>query len=249
MRTPRVLIVEDEETIAVPLAAALRRYGYAPRIASTAATSIFDFETWRPHVIVLDLMLPDGDGRDVCRYVRARSDVPILIVTAKDEPIDRVVGLELGADDYVVKPFSSRELAARIRAVLRRATVGEPASRIEIGDVWIDPTLREASVRGVRLQLPAREFDLLFLLMQNSGRVVRREDIMDELWGGDWFGSTKTLDVHIGRLRHRIEAESADSYITTIRGVGFRFATEDDLMSSPGHRRPRSVSARQQRAG
>ena len=244
VRTPRVLIVEDEEAIAGPLAAALRRNGFAPRIASTAATSKSDFETWRPHVIVLDLMLPDGDGRDVCRYVRARSDVPIIIVTAKDEPIDRVVGLELGADDYVVKPFSSRELAARIRAVLRRATVGEPAGRIEIGDILIDPTLREASVRGVRLQLPSREFELLLLLMQNSGRVLRREDIMDELWGGDWFGSTKTLDVHIGRLRHRIEAESAESYITTVRGVGFRFATEDDLVASPRRRRPRSVSAR-----
>jgi two-component system, OmpR family, response regulator RegX3 len=248
IRTPRVLIVEDEEAIAGPLAAALRRNGFAPRIAPTAATSVSEFETWRPHVIVLDLMLPDGDGRDVCRYVRARSDVPIIIVTAKDEPIDRVVGLELGADDYVVKPFSSRELAARIRAVLRRATVGEPASQIEIGDVRIDPTLREASVRGVRLQLPGREFELLLLLMQNSGRVVRREDIMDELWGGDWFGSTKTLDVHIGRLRHRIEAESAESYITTVRGVGFRFATEGDLPSSTRRRR-RSVSARQQRAG
>jgi len=243
MRTPRVLIVEDEQAIAEPLAAALRRNGFTPRIASTAATSISDFETRRPHVIVLDVMLPDGDGRDVCRYVRARSDVPILIVTAKDEPIDRVVGLELGADDYVVKPFSSRELTARIRAVLRRSAVGEPAGQIEIGDVWIDPAMREASVRGVRLQLPAREFDLLCLLMQNAGRVVRREDIMDELWGGDWFGSTKTLDVHVGRLRRRIEAGTGvDGHITTIRRVGFRFATEDDLDVSP--RRPPAVAAK-----
>lgn len=248
MRTPRVLIVEDEQAIAEPLAAALRRNGFTPRIASTAATSISDFETWRPHVIVLDVMLPDGDGRDVCRYVRARSDVPILIVTAKDEPIDRVVGLELGADDYVVKPFSSRELTARIRAVLRRSAVGEPAGQIEIGDVWIDPAMREASVRGVRLQLPAREFDLLCLLMQNAGRVVRREDIMDELWGGDWFGSTKTLDVHVGRLRRRIGAGTGvDGHITTIRRVGFRFATEDDLALSP--RRPPAVAAKQPRTG
>jgi two-component system response regulator RegX3 len=243
MRTPRVLIVEDEQAIAEPLAAALRRNGFTPRIASTAATSISDFETWRPHVIVLDVMLPDGDGRDVCRYVRARSDVPIIIVTAMDEPIDRVVGLELGADDYVVKPFSSRELTARIRAVLRRSAVGEPAGQIEIGDVWIDPAMREASVRGVRLLLPAREFDLLCLLMQNAGRVVRREDIMDELWGGDWFGSTKTLDVHVGRLRRRIGAgRGGDGHITTIRRVGFRFATEDDLALSP--RRPPAVAAK-----
>jgi two-component system response regulator RegX3 len=185
---------------------------------------------------------------DVCWYDRARSDVPILIVTAKDEPIDRVVGLELGADDYVVKPFSSRELAARIRAVLRRSAVGEPAGQIEIGDVWIDPAMREASVRGVRLQLPAREFDLLCLLMQNAGRVVRREDIMDELWGGDWFGSTKTLDVHVGRLRRRIGAGTGvDGHITTIRRVGFRFATENDLALSP--RRPPAVAAKQPRTG
>lgn len=250
MRMPRVLIVEDEEAIARPLAAALRRNGFTPRIASTAAESISDLETWRPHVILLDVMLPDGDGRDVCRYVRARSDVPIIIVTAKDEPIDRVVGLELGADDYVVKPFSSQELVARIRAVLRRAAVNEPAGRIEIGDVRIDPALREASVREVPLQLPAREFDLLCLLMRNSGRVVRREEIMDELWGGDWFGSTKTLDVHIGRLRHRIEALSGvDGYIATVRGVGFRFVTQGDIPSRPRRGRPPRVSARHRRAG
>ena len=171
-------------------------------------------------------MLPDRDGRDVCRELRARSDVPIVMVTARSDPVDRVVGLELGADDYVVKPFSSRELAARIRAVLRRGTGGEDNESVRIGKVSLDPSTRAATIADERLHLPAREFDLLHLLMRNAGRVVRREEIMDELWGGDWFGSSKTLDVHVARLRAKLEE---DRYIATVRGVGFRFATDGDL--------------------
>jgi two-component system, OmpR family, response regulator RegX3 len=226
MKAPRVLIVEDEDSIAAPLAAALRREGFTPRIAPSAAKALADFADWRPDAIVLDLMLPDRDGRDLCREIRARSGVPIVMVTARSDPVDRVVGLELGADDYVVKPFSSRELAARLRAVLRRATDDGHAGPIGIGKVVVDPAIRTVTIDGAAQQLPAREFDLLHLLMRNAGRVLRREDVMDELWGGDWFGSTKTLDVHVARLRDRI---GDDRYITTVRGVGFRFASEDDL--------------------
>jgi two-component system, OmpR family, response regulator RegX3 len=228
VKAPRVLIVEDEEAVARPLAAALRREGFTPRVAPTATAALDDLAAWRPNVMVLDLMLPDGDGRDVCREVRSRSDIPVVIVTARGEPVDRVVGLELGADDYVVKPFSSRELAARLRAVLRRGRAGDDGAPIEAGAVRLDPRSRIATVNGEPLRLPAREFDLLHLLLRNAGRVVRRELIMDELWGADWFGSSKTLDVHIARLRDKIEDDPAHpARIVTVRGVGFRYAEED----------------------
>jgi two-component system, OmpR family, response regulator RegX3 len=223
---PRVLIVEDEVSIARPLVASLRREGFTPHVAYSAAEGLMEFTEWRPDAIVLDLMLPDGDGRDVCRELRALSDVPIVMVTARSDPIDRVVGLELGADDYVMKPFSPRELAARIRAVLRRAHGRAGEEPVRIGKVSLDPRIRAVTMAGQRTHLPAREFDLLHLLMRKAGRVVRREEIMDELWGGDWFGSSKTLDVHVARLRAKL---AEDRYITTIRGIGFRFATDDDL--------------------
>ena len=230
MRASRVLIVEDERSIAGPLASSLRREGFTPRTASTATEGMDTLAEWRPDAVVLDLMLPDRDGRDVCREIRARSDVPILIITARGDPVDRVVGLELGADDYIVKPFSSRELAARLRAVLRRANGETHAGPIEIGEISLDPGTRSVSRRGKVLHLPAREFDLLHLLMRNAGRVMRREDVMDEVWGGDWFGSSKTLDVHVGRLRDKIEDDPGrPRYITTFRRVGLRFATEEDL--------------------
>jgi two-component system, OmpR family, response regulator RegX3 len=233
VKTPRVLIVEDEEAVARPLAAALRREGFAPRVAPTASQALEELVAWRPNAMVLDVMLPDGDGRDVCREVRTRSDIPVVIVTARGDPIDRVVGLELGADDYVVKPFSSRELAARLRAVLRRGRAEDSHAPIEVGPVWLDPATRTATRSGETLRLPAREFDLLHLLLRHAGRVVRREAIMDELWGADWFGSSKTLDVHIARLRDKIEDDPArPERIVTVRGVGFRYAAERDEQAS-----------------
>ena len=229
MKTPRVLIVEDEEAVARPLAAALRREGFAPRVAPTASQALDELATWRPNAMVLDLMLPDGDGRDVCREVRSRSDIPVVIVTARGDPIDRVVGLELGADDYVVKPFSSRELAARLRAVLRRGKAEDPQGPIAVGSVSLDPVTRTVARGDEPLRLPAREFDLLHLLLRNDGRVVRREAIMDELWGADWFGSSKTLDVHIARLRDKIEDDPVHPRrIVTVRGVGFRYSVDGD---------------------
>jgi len=229
VKTPRVLIVEDEEAVARPLAAALRREGFAPRVAPTASQALDELATWRPNAMVLDLMLPDGDGRDVCREVRSRSDIPVVIVTARGDPIDRVVGLELGADDYVVKPFSSRELAARLRAVLRRGKAEDPQGPIAVGSVSLDPVTRTVARGDEPLRLPAREFDLLHLLLRNDGRVVRREAIMDELWGADWFGSSKTLDVHIARLRDKIEDDPVHPRrIVTVRGVGFRYSVDGD---------------------
>jgi two-component system, OmpR family, response regulator RegX3 len=228
VKTPRVLIVEDEEAVARPLAAALRREGFAPRVAPTASQALDELTEWRPNAMVLDLMLPDGDGRDVCREVRSRSDIPVVIVTARGDPIDRVVGLELGADDYVVKPFSSRELAARLRAVLRRGKADDPQEPLAVGPISLDPVARTVARADESLRLPAREFDLLHLLLRHAGRVVRREAIMDELWGADWFGSSKTLDVHIARLRDKIEDDPVHPRrIVTVRGVGFRYAAED----------------------
>jgi two-component system, OmpR family, response regulator RegX3 len=241
---PRVLIVEDEDAISRPLGSALRREGFVPRIAATAAEALALFAEWRPNVVALDLMLPDGDGRDLCRELRRRSDVPIVVVTARGELVDRVVGLELGADDYVVKPFSSRELAARLRAVLRRSSGRAPDGPLRVGDVEVDPPARSVTVRNRPVHLPARQFDLLLLLMRNAGRVCRREEILDELWGGDWFGSDRTLDAHVARLRDAIEPKSgAAVYIATVRGVGFRFATDDDL----GARAAGSAGERAQR--
>jgi two-component system response regulator RegX3 len=230
-----VLVVEDEERIARPLAAALRRDGFVPRVAGTAAEALAAASEWRPDAVVLDLVLPDGDGRDVCRELRAGSSVPIVILSARSEEVDRVVGLELGADDYVVKPFSSKELAARLRTVVRRAGAADSSEAISIGDVTVEPASRTVRVRGRDEHLPARQFDLLLTLMRDAGRVVRRATLLDELWGGAWFRSDRTLDVHVARLRERIEPDpSTPRYILTVRGVGFRFATEDDLHASEG---------------
>lgn len=246
-----VLVVEDDQFLARLLDVELSSSGYSVRVAYDGEQALEAAFERCPDLVLADVMMPRMDGFEMVRRLRGdprTESVSIILVTARGLQTDKLTGLTAGADDYVVKPFSSRELTARIRAVLRRSAVGEPAGQIEIGDVWIDPAMREASVRGVRLQLPAREFDLLCLLMQNAGRVVRREDIMDELWGGDWFGSTKTLDVHVGRLRRRIGAGTGvDGHITTIRRVGFRFATEDDLALSP--RRPPAVAAKQPRTG
>ena len=233
MRPKRlILLVEDEESITTPLAEALGREGFEAKVARTAAEAIRLGTKLRPDLVLLDLMLPDGSGFDVCRELRAASRVPIIILSAKGEEADRVVGLELGADDYVVKPFSAREVVARIRAVLRRtAAPNLPESGpIEIGGVRIDPSRRSVTSDGELLELSRKEFDLLALLMREAGTVVPRERLIDEVWDVNWFGSTKTLDVHVSGLRKKLGDDSAQPrYLYTVRGVGFRFAGADEV--------------------
>ena len=228
-----ILLVEDEESITAPLVEALQREGFDAAVSRTAGESLELAERIKPDLVLLDVMLPDGSGFDVCRELRARSRVPIIMLTARGEEADRVAGLELGADDYVVKPFSARELVARVRAVLRRAA--EAAERrtdgvTEIGDLRVDPARRTAAFRDEELELSRKEFDLLRLLVDNAGAVVTRERLIDEVWDTNWFGSTKTLDVHVSGLRRKLGDDPASPrYIHTVRGVGFRFASADDL--------------------
>ena len=227
-----ILVVEDEESITTPLAEALERDGFHAEVAHTVAEGLAKGRTTRPDLVLLDIGLPDGSGLDVCRELRATSSVPIIILSARGDEADRVVGLELGADDYVVKPFSARELIARIRAVLRRA--GAPAGAgegpIEIGGVRLDPARRSATLDDKPIDLARKEFDLLALLMREAGTVVQRERLIDEVWDVNWFGSTKTLDVHVSALRKKLEDDPASSrYIHTIRGVGFRFAAPEEV--------------------
>jgi DNA-binding response OmpR family regulator len=234
-----ILLVEDESSIALPLAAALEREGYATRITGSAPRAIALAAELQPDLILLDVMLEDGSGLDVCREVRMRSKVPIIMLTARGDETDRVVGLELGADDYVVKPFSARELVARIRAVLRRvpdeaaapsAATRAPAAELRIGGVTVDTAQRRVLLGGEEIALTRREFDLLALLASNAGTVLTRERLLDEVWDANWFGSTKTLDVHISTLRKKLGDDAVDSrYLHTVRGVGFRFAAPDAL--------------------
>ncbi len=233
---PRILVVEDEEAISEPLAEHLEREGFQVEVVATLAAARSAVEREMPDLILLDLMLPDGDGRDLAREIRQTSDVPIVMLTARGEEIDRVLGLELGADDYVVKPFSARELSARIRAILRRGRTTDRRSPITIGDVALDPAARTVTKAGEPVELTPREFDLLHLLMANAGRVVRREEIMDEVWDPHWFGPTKTLDVHISWLRRKLGDDAQDPrYIATVRGVGFRFLVPDgSAAADPG---------------
>jgi two-component system response regulator RegX3 len=227
-----ILLVEDEESITTPLAEALERDGFHTEIAHTVADALGRGRTLRPDLVLLDIGLPDGSGLDVCRELRSSSNVPIIILSARGEEADRVVGLELGADDYVVKPFSAREVIARVRAVLRRASAPTGAADvpIEIGDVRLDPARRTASLDGTPLELARKEFDLLALLMREAGTVVQRERLIDEVWDVNWFGSTKTLDVHVSALRKKLDDDASDSrYIHTVRGVGFRFASPEEL--------------------
>jgi len=226
----RILVVEDEESISTPFAEALRRAGFEPLVTGTAAGALELAADAEPDLIVLDLALPDGDGRDVCREIRRDSDVPIVMLTARGTEMDRVVGLEIGADDYVVKPFSAREVISRIRAVLRRTGAREttPEAPIKVGDIELDPAARIARRDGVELDLSRKEFDLLAELMRHAGHVVRREDLMAKVWDVNWFGSTKTLDVHVGWLRRKLGEDGSESaYIETVRGVGFRFAAPE----------------------
>jgi DNA-binding response OmpR family regulator len=232
MTKRKVLVVEDEESIAEPLAAALEREGFSAVLAPTAAAALEAFRTRTPDLVLLDVMLPDGDGRDVLRQIRASSRVPVIMLTARGEEMDRVIGLELGADDYVPKPFSAAELLARIRAVLRRTASPAPSasSVLEIGDIRVDLNTREATRNGEAIQLTLKEFELLRMLMEEAGKVVKRTDLMDEIWDPNWYGSMKTLDVHVSSLRKKIGDDPSDPhYIKTVRGVGFRFASPEEL--------------------
>jgi DNA-binding response OmpR family regulator len=223
----RILVVEDEESISQPFAEALRRAGFEALVTATAAGALELAASEEPDLVMLDLALPDGDGRDVCRELRRHSDVPIMMLTARGTELDKIVGLELGADDYVVKPFSAAEVISRIRAVLRRANRqdGGAEKPVRVGEVELDPAARIARIGGRELDLSRKEFDLLAALMRRAGRVVTREDLMSEVWDTNWFGSTKTLDVHIGWLRRKLADDpSQPTYIETVRGVGFRFA-------------------------
>jgi two-component system, OmpR family, response regulator RegX3 len=228
---PTILLVEDERSIAEPFAGALEREGFRPVIAATAQSALETFHRVDPHLVLLDIALPDGDGRDIARELRRESSVPIIMLTARGTETDRVVGLELGADDYVVKPFSSAEVIARIRAVLRRsgrdvATTPDPP--VEIDGLRLDPGARRASLDGTPLELSRKEFDLLARLMRDAGRVVTREDLMSDVWDENWFGSTKTLDVHVGFLRRKLDDDAAEPrFLHTVRGVGFRFTGAD----------------------
>jgi DNA-binding response OmpR family regulator len=231
----RILFVEDEPSIYEPFTKALLREGFEPTVATTAAKALELAERINPDLVLLDLTLPDGDGRDVCRELRRRSDTPIVMVTARGTETDRIVGLELGADDYVVKPFSGAEVIARIRAVLRRTQRrDEPMEAARIGNLAIDPGARRVTLAGEELELARKEYDLLNALVTRAGRVVTRDELMDEVWDENWFGSTKTLDVHIGWLRKKLGDDPSDPrYIHTVRGVGFRFSAPEEMEPSP----------------
>jgi DNA-binding response OmpR family regulator len=221
-------MVEDEPSITAPLTEALEREGFDSAVARTAAEGVSLAGDLDPDLVLLDVMLPDGSGYDVCRELRRDSDVPIIMLTARGEETDRIVGLEVGADDYVLKPFSARELVARIRAVLRRARPPEtPAGNqpLEVGDVLLDQARHEVTQAGRPIELTRKEFEVLRLLMRNAGAVVTREQLIDDVWDVNWFGPTKTLDVHISALRKKLGDDPvAPRYVHTVRGVGFRFA-------------------------
>lgn len=222
----RILIVEDEDSFSDALSFMLRREGYEVFIAADGNTAVTEFDKHGPDLVLLDLMLPGISGTEVCRIIRGKSTVPIIMLTAKDGEVDKVVGLELGADDYVTKPFSSRELLARVRAVLRRH--GEQDEllppTIEAGSVRIDIERHVVSVRGEHITMPLKEFDLLEFLVRNSGRVLTRNQLIDRVWGADYVGDTKTLDVHIKRLRAKIEIDPSNPvHIYTVRGLGYKF--------------------------
>ncbi|MFM1965274.1 MAG: sensory transduction protein regX3 [Actinomycetota bacterium] len=225
----RVLVVEDEESFSDALSFMLRREGYEVGVAADGAAALDEFDRHGADLVLLDLMLPGISGTEVCRTLRQKSAVPIIMVTAKDGEVDKVVGLELGADDYVTKPFSSRELVARIRAVLRRR--GEPEemlpSVLEAGPVRIDVDRHVVAVRGQTIAMPLKEFDLLELLVRNAGRVLTRGQIIDRVWGSDYVGDTKTLDVHVKRLRAKIEEDPRHpKLILTVRGLGYKYEAE-----------------------
>ncbi|MBK0866206.1 MAG: response regulator transcription factor [Saccharopolyspora sp.] len=222
----RVLIVEDEESFADPLAFMLRKEGFTAAVAPTGQEALDEFDRNGADIVLLDLMLPGMSGTDVCKQLRQRSAVPVIMVTARDSEIDKVVGLELGADDYVTKPYSARELIARVRAVLRRGGEAEELlpQALEAGPVRMDVERHVVTVAGEEISLPLKEFDLLEYLLRNVGRVLTRGQLIDRVWGADYVGDTKTLDVHVKRLRSKLEPDPAEpQYLVTVRGLGYKF--------------------------
>ncbi|MDQ1644862.1 MAG: two-component system, OmpR family, response regulator RegX3 [Cryptosporangiaceae bacterium] len=222
----RVLVVEDEESFSDALSYMLRKEGFEVAIAATGPDALVEFERSGADIVLLDLMLPGLSGTEVCRQLRGKSSVPIIMVTARDAEIDKVVGLEIGADDYVTKPYSPRELVARIRAVLRRRSEPEEisSSALEAGPVRMDVDRHTVTVNGGGVSLPLKEFELLEMLLRNAGRVLTRGQLIDRIWGADYVGDTKTLDVHVKRLRAKIEPEpGAPKYLVTVRGLGYKF--------------------------
>jgi two-component system response regulator RegX3 len=223
-----VLVVEDEESFSDALSYMLRKEGFEVSVAATGTEAMTEFDRTGADIVLLDLMLPEMSGTEVCRQLRSKSHVPIIMVTARDSEIDKVVGLEIGADDYVTKPYSPRELVARIRAVLRRQVTGDTGDltppTLAAGPVRMDVDRHVVTVGGEAVQLPLKEFELLELLLRNAGRVLTRGQLIDRVWGADYVGDTKTLDVHVKRLRSKIEPEpSAPRFIVTVRGLGYKF--------------------------
>ncbi len=222
----RILIVEDEESFSDPLSYLLSKEGYEVSVADNGNDALTEFDSGGADLVLLDLMLPGLSGVDVCRALRQRSNVPVIMLTAKDSEVDKVVGLELGADDYVTKPYSSRELLARIKAVLRRLSEPEELvpTTLEAGPVRMDVERHVVTVRGEATSMPLKEFELLELLLRNTGRVLTRGQLIDRVWGSDYVGDTKTLDVHIKRLRAKVEANPGSPvHILTVRGLGYKF--------------------------
>ncbi len=221
----RVLVVEDEESLADPLAFLLRKEGFEATVVVDGPSALAEFDRAGADIVLLDLMLPGMSGTEVCKQLRARSAVPVIMVTARDSEIDKVLGLELGADDYVTKPYSARELIARIRAVLRRGAEADEISDVilEAGPIRMDVERHIVSVDQAQIPMPLKEFDLLEFLMRNKGRVLTRGQLIDRVWGSDYVGDTKTLDVHVKRLRSKIETDPANpALLVTVRGLGYK---------------------------
>ena len=227
---PTILVVDDEESFIEALQVGLRREGFRIEVARDGAEALAVFDSVRPDAVLLDVMLPKISGTDVCREIRKKSSVPIIMVSAKGSEIDAVVGLEVGADDYIVKPYRLRELVARLRAALRRGDLSKAdveatgVGTVAIGAVSIDPEQHVVMIRGEVIKLPLKEFELLYMLMSNAGRVMTRDTLIDRVWGSDYFGDTKTLDVHIKRLRAKIEKKPSEpQLVVTIRGLGYKY--------------------------
>jgi two-component system, OmpR family, response regulator RegX3 len=222
----RILVVEDEQSFSDPLSYLLRKEGYEVAIAESGPAALEEFDRVGADLVLLDLMLPGLSGTEVCRQLRTRSTVPVIMLTAKDSEIDKVVGLEIGADDYVTKPYSSRELLARVKAVLRRGQESDELSpaTLEAGPVRMDVDRHVVTVSGSHVSLPLKEFELLELLLRNAGRVLTRHQLIDRVWGSDYVGDTKTLDVHVKRLRSKVESDPGmPRHLVTVRGLGYKF--------------------------